>query len=212
MTLVWEEPENDGGAEITGYCFEKREESRTSWVGVGSVRGNVTSNTIKHLYEGNSYYFRVMAENSVGTSEHAETAVAAQAKCPYDPPSVPKNLKITEASGSEISISWNEPAKDGGSAITNYIIERRKVKGFSPRWQRHNRRSVISTNYTMTDVIANADYEIRIACESAGGISQYTPALAVTAKEPFSKFLYFSFTPIGGFKCQDHKGLKFKVV
>jgi hypothetical protein len=59
-TLTWTAPSSDGGAAITGYVIKP---SRGSAVKVGDV----TSDTVTGLTNGNAYSFTVSAVNSVGT-------------------------------------------------------------------------------------------------------------------------------------------------
>jgi len=79
--LCWDEPSDDGGAEITGYIVEKHEANKRSWNKV-----DVTTSmeyTVEKLTEKNEYFFRVAAQNDVGTSEFVELKQAVMAKSQY---------------------------------------------------------------------------------------------------------------------------------
>ena len=73
VSLKWNEPDSDGGSEITNYVLEAREGVRRGWNRVGSV--DVTEDcqyTVPLLTEGAQYVFRVAAENAIGVGEFAE--------------------------------------------------------------------------------------------------------------------------------------------
>ena len=62
--LVWEEPEDNGGAEIKGYVLEKRDTERSTWSAV--MKSDSEEYTAKSLTTGKSYNIRVAAKNEVG--------------------------------------------------------------------------------------------------------------------------------------------------
>ena len=63
VTLMWEAPEDDGGAVITDY--EYRIDQRGDWISIGST---ATTHTIAGLVNGTTYVFQVRAVNRVGRS------------------------------------------------------------------------------------------------------------------------------------------------
>lgn len=83
VTLSWEEPEHDGGTPITGYVIERSDAKRGGWATVGTVDARTNSYKISKLLEGSHYYFRIMAENTVGTGRPIETAQPIEIKSPY---------------------------------------------------------------------------------------------------------------------------------
>lgn len=81
--ITWDRPDTDGGMPITGYVIERREASRGSWSTAGVVNASTTRFNIQKLLEGNEYYFRVLAENQVGTGDAIETTQPVAVKSPY---------------------------------------------------------------------------------------------------------------------------------
>ena len=74
VSLSWDASTSDGGSPITAYVIEKRDASRTMWTGTGSVTPDKTTFLATRLFEGSEYFFRVAAENAVGTSDFVEIA------------------------------------------------------------------------------------------------------------------------------------------
>ena len=63
VTLMWEAPEDDGGAVITDY--EYRIDQRGDWISIGST---ATTHTVTGLVNGTTYVFQVRALNRIGRS------------------------------------------------------------------------------------------------------------------------------------------------
>jgi len=78
ISLRWDEPESDGGCDVTQYVVEAREGSRRSWqrAGVADER----QYTALALSAGQQYAFRVAAENRVGVGDWTEMAQSVVAK------------------------------------------------------------------------------------------------------------------------------------
>lgn len=82
--LTWEEPEDDGGSPLTGYCVEKCEERRAaSWDEVCVMSVEEKKAIVSRLLEGSKYRFRVSAENKYGRSEPCETIEPILVKSPF---------------------------------------------------------------------------------------------------------------------------------
>ena len=82
-TIQWNPPEDDGGAPLKNYLIEKRDATRTSWSRADKISPDITTHCVQNLTEGAEYYFRVFAENKVGTSEPLEMDKAVKIKSPY---------------------------------------------------------------------------------------------------------------------------------
>lgn len=72
-TIVWETPESNGGAEITGYIIEKKLEYMPSWEKVATLDASRLEYTFENLRDKTEYVFRVSAENVIGRSPPAAT-------------------------------------------------------------------------------------------------------------------------------------------
>ena len=83
IVLQWEAPQRDGGSPITGYVIEKRDAKRREYFYLAELPADKLTYKAVRLFEGNEYYFRVIAENEVGPSEPCELQQPVKAKLPY---------------------------------------------------------------------------------------------------------------------------------
>jgi titin len=83
VTLSWQPPEDTGGVPLTRYIIERRDAKRNTYTSAGSVDANTLSTTVHKLAEGNDYYFRVLAENELGTSDPCELKEPVKPKSPF---------------------------------------------------------------------------------------------------------------------------------
>ena len=164
-TLTWEPPENDGGSPITGYYVERR--SGTRWVKINKKSQKKCALDIDDLREGDDVELRVCAENDAGVGKPSDTC-AFKAKDPFSPPGKPDAPNIEEITKEGASLSWSPPSKDGGAPITNYIVEMRRTTDV--KWQVANKgEKTPDTNYLVTRLDEEVDYEFRIAAENKAG-------------------------------------------
>lgn len=82
LTLYWQPPKDDGGAEVTNYVVEKKEAKSPTWTKVSSYV-TVPFVRVRNLTLGHDYEFRVIAENQYGQSEPAVTTEPIKARHPF---------------------------------------------------------------------------------------------------------------------------------
>src|SRR3989442_11849613 len=122
VSLSWQAPSSNGGSAITYYKIYR---STSSGAEVYlTTRGNVTSWTDTGVTFGNTYFYKVSAVNSAGISPQSNEANTT----PSTVPSAPQNLQATGAIG-KVTLSWQAPASNSGSAITYYKIYRSTSPG-----------------------------------------------------------------------------------
>lgn len=83
ITVAWDEPEHDGGSAIKSYTIEKQDVGRMTWSSAGEVDATTFKFRAGRLFEGNSYYFRVSASNSIGAGPYVEMENPVKAKLPF---------------------------------------------------------------------------------------------------------------------------------
>ncbi|KAI2649950.1 Myosin-binding protein H [Labeo rohita] len=74
--LEWTPPKDNGNTEITGYTIQKADKKTGEWFTVLEHFHRLNA-TVSDLVMGNTYTFRVFAENKVGRSESAAVTKAA---------------------------------------------------------------------------------------------------------------------------------------
>ena len=117
--------------------------------------------------EGETYDFRVFAENDAGQGKPCEP-ITFVAKDPYDPPGKPGCPEVKETTKDSASITWAAPDDDGGSPITNYVVEMRR-KG-DKKWSVVNKtEKVTGLEYTVPDLKEETEYEFRVTAENKAG-------------------------------------------
>uniref|UniRef100_A0A8C9EWL9 Titin n=1 Tax=Pavo cristatus TaxID=9049 RepID=A0A8C9EWL9_PAVCR len=169
--LSWLPPLDDGGAKIDHYVVEKRETSRLAWTAV-ATEVPLTKLKVTKLLKGNEYVFRVMAVNKYGVGEPLESEPVLAVN-PYVPPDPPKTPEVTAITKDSMVVCWGHPDSDGGSPITNYIVERRDRAGL--RWVKCNKRVVTDLRYKVSGLTEGHEYEYRVMAENAAGVSEPSP-------------------------------------
>ncbi|KAG8131962.1 hypothetical protein E2320_009852 [Naja naja] len=183
ITIQWKPPRDDGGKPIQSYIIERQQVGRKTWVTLGKTSGSSTIFTTNKVEHDTSYYFRVKAVNSLGTSEALESdEVMAAAKASPSPPAPPK---VNSASKDAITISWSAPHKIGNSRILGYRVEKRK-KG-SKFWTSVTDLPITDRKYTVNDLKEGLQYEFRVAAINNSGVGEASaPSEAIYARDPMS--------------------------
>jgi titin len=85
-----------------------------------------------------------------------------------------------------VVLSWKAPDRDGGSPITNYIIEMRQPGQF--RWQPAIDERITSTEAKITGLSEGHEYEFRVAAENRAGKGAFAECeSAVKVQEPIGE-------------------------
>jgi hypothetical protein len=124
IALNWSQPSDDGGVPVLYYLLYR-----------GNATGNETTlvaNTTNFTFmdsglgNGVKAYYVVKAANAVGTSPASNEASATT----FTYPTAPQTLKAAPgANVGEIALTWNAPASNGGTPVTNYTIYRANTSG-----------------------------------------------------------------------------------
>ncbi|PAV56317.1 hypothetical protein WR25_15732 isoform E [Diploscapter pachys] len=110
-------------------------------------------------------YF-VELHNSMGT-DNASVKLRV-----VDKPSPPEGpLQINDIAPDCCTLAWLPPKSDGGSPITNYIVEKLCMRGADPKWEKVT-SFVRNLNFTVPQLIPNERYKFRIRAENQYGISE----------------------------------------
>ena len=163
--IRFEPPEQDGGPPVTGYYVEKEEDGK--WTRVNRKAITVRELLLDDLGENSKYTVRVMAENDAGVGKPcAEIIFVATNELDVPgKPGQPEVVNITEASA---ELTWAAPKSDGGTHITNYVIERKK-RG-NAKWKVANvDEKVTETKYEVKGLQSGTEYEFRVTADNKIG-------------------------------------------
>ena len=108
IDLVWTEPDDDGGAPVTGYRIEVSTTRGATWTTLMTDTKN-TSTMYSHtgLPPATRRDYRVSAINRVGTGEPSDPA---DATTDADLPDPPTDLNAMARGSSRIELGWNAPS------------------------------------------------------------------------------------------------------
>jgi len=87
VDLSWQCPDSDGGSPVVQYIIEKYDVTRAGgggmWLACGTEAASQLSVRVGKLLQGNSYLFRVSAENRVGRGPSTELQQPVVARLPF---------------------------------------------------------------------------------------------------------------------------------
>lgn len=167
VTISWEPPEYTGGCQLDNYIVEKRETTSTEWQIVSATTVRTTIKVTK-LKTGSEYQFRVFAENRYGKST-AITSPIVIAQYPFSVPAAPCAPFVSTVTKYSMVVEWEPPAKDGGSPIIGYHLERKERN--SILWTKLNKLVLSDTRFKTTGLEEGIEYEFRVYAENIAGLS-----------------------------------------
>ncbi len=167
VELSWNEPESNGGLEISGYYLERKSGSDVLLI---PIIGKSYVYRDKDVENGRTYSYRIRCFNSAGNSTFTDYVEAT----PLGIPSAP--IELTFQAGRYFSvIFWNTPEDDGGSPLTSFKIFRNgsylaEVSGSS-------------TTYNDTDVSPGISYSYTVSAVNSVGESIRSESILVSVPE-----------------------------
>uniref|UniRef100_A0A8C9F576 Fibronectin type-III domain-containing protein n=1 Tax=Pavo cristatus TaxID=9049 RepID=A0A8C9F576_PAVCR len=120
VKVAWEPPKDNGGSDIAKYVLEISEAvigSKWDTIYSGSQREHVCD----HLKPGTSYRVRVHCVSRGGESQASDILTVTTSAVPPGP--CPAPCLAGKAKPKEVALQWGPPAVDGGSDITEYVLE-----------------------------------------------------------------------------------------
>ncbi|MBL4595425.1 MAG: fibronectin type III domain-containing protein [Robiginitomaculum sp.] len=170
IEIVWDAPVNNGGSEITSYKVEFKKSSDAAWSpSTSPPLDGETNVTVIGLTNGVPYEFRVSAISAVGTSVPSEIATGI----PITTPGAPQNVVATRGDESAL-LSWGAPGSQGGSDITDYLIEY-TTAALLPNWSPFSDSTSTDTEDVLVDGLTNGvDYVFRVRAVNGAGLGAYS--------------------------------------
>lgn len=180
--LAWKKPKDDGGEPIDAYLVEKFDPDTGVWLPVGRTDGATPELKVDGLTPGHEYKFRVKAITKEGESEPLETLGTIIARDPFTVPTAPGTPEPADWSASHIDLVFNEPASDGGSPITGYIVEKKDKYG--PIWEKAAETNSPLPKATVNGLIEGNEYQFRIIAVNRAGPSEPSDASKTFIAKP----------------------------
>lgn len=169
LRVNWVAPSTNGAA-ITGYTVERSSTGPSSGFGnaIDGISASATSVQVTGLDYGTTYWFRVIAHSSAGSSTGASASVTTGTTVPFAPPA-PTVDRITQTTA---RVSYTEP-NDGGLPITGYDIQRATDPDFT--------QNVVTTPDTaspidITGLTPAVTTWVRVRAKNANGNGAWSPA------------------------------------
>jgi hypothetical protein len=119
VRLNWTAPSSNGGSRVFQYEVFQSPGGARVCNNVSAFGTPSTTCTVSGLTNGSNYTFTVTATNIRGASDASSPSVTFT---PQAATTQPLNVVGTPADQS-ITVSWDRPANDGGSAITSYTVD-----------------------------------------------------------------------------------------
>jgi hypothetical protein len=176
MELSWTAPSN-GGSEITDYLLQyKLSSESTVWTTFAHTASAATTNFVTGLTNGLSYDFKVSAININGTGIASDIATTTPVQ---STPSAPQNLLAGNTVSNQIDLTWSAPVSDGGSNITDYLVEY-KLTSEPTVWTTFAHGVSATTSISVTSLTNGSSYDFRVSAKNSNG----TGARSSTVTKP----------------------------
>ena len=158
------------------FIIERSLSGTSNWSQIASLTAESTTYSNTGLSSNTTYYYRVKAVNSAGSSNWSNTANATTNEEAIIP-SAPSSLLATAISSSKINLSW----ADNSDNEDNFIIER-SLNGTS-NWTQITSLTAESTTYSNTGLSSNTTYYYRVKAVNATGSSNWSNTANATTNE-----------------------------
>jgi len=162
--LDWDAPADDGGTPLLNYIVEKSVD-QINWVPLVSNCPPATDCTLSYYVDGvlstqNTYYWRVIAENSFGsdTTNGYSSIVTYTTPTPAQSPS---NLTAVPSgtNNNSATLDWTAPVDTGTHGVSGYKIERQENNG---AWSTLVSTTNTSTTFTDSTLAQSINYGYRV--------------------------------------------------
>ena len=168
-TVAWDSPTFTGGGDITGYTVQRSTDGGTTWT--YALSATAQSATVTGLTNGVAYVFRAAATNNYGIGPYSSATASVT---PVGAPDSPSSLSAT-AANSGASLSWTAPTNNGGTAITDYVVEYSGNAGQT--WTVFADGTSTATSTNVSGLTNGQAYVFRVAAKNSAGTSAYTTYL-----------------------------------
>jgi titin len=164
VVLTWTAPAYNGAA-ITDYVVQACAGSSCStFAHNASATAGIT---VTGLTNGTAYTFKISAVNLAGTG----SAVTSSAYTPRTVPNAPTGVRAVADNTTGIDVSWTAPAFNGGSAITDYVVEYATA---NTDYVAFAHAVSTGTSLKVTGLTQGVEYTFRVAAKNIAGQGAYS--------------------------------------
>ncbi len=167
INITW----TDNSSNETGFALERAASSAGPYTQIAALGANVTSYSNTGLTASTTYYYRVKANNSVGSSAYSNVTSATTSLVA---PAAPSSAAATVASTSQINLTW----VDNSNNETNFNVERATAAA-GPFTQIAALGANV-TSYSSTGLAASTTYYFRVRASNSAGSSAYSNTASAT--------------------------------
>jgi len=155
VRLSWNAPLSTAGIRVADYAIQYSTNGGVSWVSVRDGVSTRTSAVLSGLTIGRDHIFRIASVGRAGTGDFSSPSGAVR---PATVPQAPLRLMATAGLGQAV-VSWTTPVSDGGSPITQYVVQYAPRGG---RWVTATSVGGNTTSVTVSGLVSNRQYAIRV--------------------------------------------------
>ena len=171
LSVTWTAPANNGDPIST---YKVQYSRNASFTLAATVSTSSTSVTLNALASGSTYYVRVSAANSKGSSSYSSVSQILLAT----PPATVAAPSLTVMSTSSLKATWTAPASHG-SAVSGYRVQYSTNASFTSAVTTID-TPTLATSYTITSLTRGTKYYVRIIALNAAGASAPGTASSAT--------------------------------
>ncbi|MDR1860597.1 MAG: fibronectin type III domain-containing protein [Bacteroidales bacterium] len=164
VSLFWDEPSDNGGAEITGYRV-----IADIWAKEVTKTASERTHTCTGLTNGTEYTFKVRAVNVNGAG--VTTMVKAM---PTGAPGAVLNFTAT-AGDRQVTLAWYKPSNNGGTEITGYEVT-------ADNWTNKITKTADERSHTYTGLTGGTEYTFKVRAVNVNGAGAESMAKAAPWK------------------------------
>ena len=110
---------------------------------------------------------RVSFADDGGNDESLTSASTATVSATV--PGVPGSVDLQPAGTGELSVSWEEPASDGGATVTGYTVQWKEAAGNWDSVSDVSTATTTGTSYTITSLSLGTEYSVRVIATNSAG-------------------------------------------
>jgi fibronectin type 3 domain-containing protein len=174
INLAW----TDNATNETSCILQRSLTSGSGFATIATLASNTTSYSNTGLSSSTTYFYRVQASNSNGSSAWSNVANATTALAP---PAAPSNLVSSAAGCSSIKLTWVDKSNNETS------FELRRSTSLSGTYSTIATLTANTRTYTNTGLTTGRKYYYKVRAKNSAGNSAYSNTVSATVSCPTLK-------------------------